>query len=121
MKSKRTKDLLSVASEPESGIVSHKAQIHINESLRPYKRRLFGRVLQFKRSLACEQALCLGRGRGEKIARRGRASPSDFYPFPKQNLFGRLNGKVLLEKSETSTTKSSVTHEEFAEFLDQCN
>ena len=48
LKSKRTKDLPSVACEIESDAVSQKAQIHINESLTPYRRRLFGRLLQFK-------------------------------------------------------------------------
>ena len=49
LKSKRTKDLPSVVCEPESGLVSHKAQIHVNESLTPYRKRLLGRILQFKR------------------------------------------------------------------------
>ena len=37
LKSKRTKDLPSVVCEPESAVVSHKAQIHVNESLTPYR------------------------------------------------------------------------------------
>lgn len=49
LKSKRTKDLPSVVCEPESVAVSHKALIHVNESLTPYRKRLLGRSLQFKR------------------------------------------------------------------------
>ena len=41
LKSKRTKDLPSAVCEPESAVVSHKAQIH--------GKRLLGRILQFKR------------------------------------------------------------------------
>ena len=46
LKSKRTKDLPSVVCEPESAVLSHKAQIHVNESLTPYRKRLLGRILQ---------------------------------------------------------------------------
>ena len=35
LKSKQTKDLPSVARQPESPTISHKAEIHINESLTP--------------------------------------------------------------------------------------
>ena len=49
LKSKRTKDLPSVACEPGYAVVSHKAQIYANESLTPYRKRLLGRILQFKR------------------------------------------------------------------------
>ena len=35
--------------EPESAVVSHYAQIHVNEILTPYRKRLLGRILQFKR------------------------------------------------------------------------
>ena len=49
LKSKRTKDLPSVDCEPEYAVVSHKAQIHANESLTSYRKRLLGRILQFKR------------------------------------------------------------------------
>ncbi|PFX34174.1 hypothetical protein AWC38_SpisGene1029 [Stylophora pistillata] len=49
LKSKRTEDLPSVVCQPESVAVSHKAQIHVNESLTPYRKRLLGRILQFKR------------------------------------------------------------------------
>ena len=45
LKSKRYNDLQTVAS---AGI-SHKAPIHINESLTTYRKRLFGRILEFKR------------------------------------------------------------------------
>ena len=50
VKFKRTKDLPSVACKIESDAVSHKAQIHINESLTPYRRQLFGyrSLRQFK-------------------------------------------------------------------------
>ena len=49
LKSKRTKDLPSVVCEPESAAVSHKVQIHVDESLTPYRKRLLGRIFQFKR------------------------------------------------------------------------
>jgi len=42
LKSKRTKDLPSVVCKPESAVVSHKAQIHVNQSLMPYRKRLTG-------------------------------------------------------------------------------
>ena len=90
LKSKRTKDLPSVACQPESGIVSHGAQIHVNESLTTYRKRLLGRVLEFKRK--------------------------HNYKF-----VWTTNGKILLKKTENSTTKCFVTHEEFEEFLDQCD
>ena len=50
LKSKRTKDLPTVARQPKSSVISQKAEIHINESLTPYRRRLFGRLLEYKRS-----------------------------------------------------------------------
>ena len=50
LKSKQTKDLPSVARQPESPTISHKAEIHINESLTPYRKRLFGRLLEYIRS-----------------------------------------------------------------------
>ena len=89
-KSKRTKDLPSVVCEPESAVVSHKAQIHVNESLTPYRKRLLGRILQFKRD--------------------------HNYKF-----IWTANGKIMLKKTESSTTKCFVTHEEFEEFLDELN
>ena len=49
LKSKRTKDLPSVVCRPESAVESHKARIHSNESLKPYRKRVLGRILQFKR------------------------------------------------------------------------
>ena len=49
LKSKRTKDLPSVQIQSESSSVSHNAAIHINESLTPYRKRLFGRILDFKK------------------------------------------------------------------------
>ena len=85
--SKRTKDLPPIACETESDAVNHKVQIHVNESLTPYKRRLLGRVLQFKRDRS--------------------------YKF-----IWTINDKILLKKSETSTTNSFTTPEEFDEFLD---
>lgn len=90
LKTKRTKDLPSVVREPESTVVSHKAQIHVNESLTPYRKRLLGRILQFKRD--------------------------HNYKF-----IWTINGKILLKKTESSTTECFVTHEEFEEFLDQHN
>ena len=90
LKSKRTKDLPSVVCEPESAVVSHKAQIHVNESLTPYRKRLLGRILQFKRD--------------------------HNYKF-----IWTANGKIMLKKTESSTTKCFVTHEEFEEFLDELN
>ena len=90
LKSKRTKDLPSVVCEPESAVVSHKAQIHVNESLTPYRKRLLGRILQFKRD--------------------------HNYKF-----IWTANGKIMLKKTESSTTKCFVTHGEFEEFLDKLN
>ena len=90
LKSKRTKDLPSVVCEPESAVVSHKAQIHVNESLTPYRKRLLGRILQFKRD--------------------------HNYKF-----IWTANGKIMLKKTESSTTKCFVTHGEFEEFLDELN
>ena len=49
LKSKRTKDRPSVVCELESAVVSHKVQIHDSEILTPYRKRLLGRILQFKR------------------------------------------------------------------------
>ena len=49
LQSKGTKDLPSVVCEPESAVVNHKAQIHVNESLTRYRKRLLCRILQFKR------------------------------------------------------------------------
>ena len=90
LKSKRTKDLPSVVCEQESAVVSHKAQIHVNESLTPYRKRLLSRILQFKRD--------------------------HNYKF-----IWTANGKIMLKKTESSTTKCFVTHEEFEEFLDELN
>ena len=71
--------------------MSHKAQIHVNESLTTYRKRLLGRVLEFKRK-------------------------HNNYKF-----VWTANGKILLKKMENSTTRCLVTHEEFEEFLDQCD
>ena len=90
VKCKRTKDLPSVVCEPESAVVSHKAQIHVNESLTPYRKRLLGRILQFKRD--------------------------HNYKF-----IWTANGKIMLKKTESSSTKCFATHEEFEEFLDELN
>ena len=49
LRTKRTKDLPTVRAQPESSAISHKAAIHVNESLTPYRKRLFGRILEFKR------------------------------------------------------------------------
>ena len=90
LKCKRTKDLPSVVCEPESAVVSHKAQIHVNESLTPYRKRLLGRILQFKRD--------------------------HNYKF-----IWTANGKIMLKKTDSSTTKCFATHGEFEEFLDELN
>ena len=87
LKSKRTKDFPSVPYETKSDAVSYKAQIHVKENLTSYGRRLFGRVLQFKRHRS--------------------------YKF-----IWTTNGKILLKRSETSTTNSFTTYGEFDEFLD---
>ena len=90
LKSKRTKDLPSVVCEPESAVVSHKAHIHVNESLTPYRKRLLGRILQFKRH--------------------------HNYKF-----IWTANGKIMMKKTESSSTKCFVTHGEFKEFFDELN
>ena len=90
LKSKWTKDLPSVVCEPESAVVNHKAQIHVNESLTRYRKRLLCRILQFKRD--------------------------HNYKF-----IWTVNGKIMLKKTESSTTKRFVTHEEFEKFLDELN
>ena len=90
LKSKRTKDLPSVVCEPESAVVSHKVQIHDSQSLTPYRKRLLGRILEFKRD--------------------------HNYKF-----IWTANGKIILRKTESSTTKCFVTHEEFEDFLDEHN
>ena len=70
--------------------MSHKAHIHVNASLTTYRKRLLGRVLEFK----CKHNF---------------------------KLVWTANGKILLKKTENSSTKCFVTHpEEFEEFLDQC-
>ena len=48
LKSKRTKDLPSFQAQPETSSVNHNAEIHINESLTLYRKRLFSRILEFK-------------------------------------------------------------------------
>ncbi|CAH3188586.1 unnamed protein product, partial [Porites lobata] len=91
LKSKRTKDLPSMVCEPESAVVSHTAQIHVTAMLRRlYRKRLLGRILQFKRD--------------------------HNYKF-----IWTANGKIMLKKTESSTTKCFVTHGEFEEFLDELN
>ena len=50
LKSKRTKDLRSVQIQSESSSVIHNGAIHINESLTPYRKRLFSRILVFKKN-----------------------------------------------------------------------
>lgn len=69
--------------------MSHKAHIPVNESLLTCRKRLLGRVLEFK--------------------------PKHNYKFVRT-----ANGKILLKKTENSTTKCFVTKEEFVELLDQC-
>lgn len=49
IKTKRSKDLPTVAAEPESTTVPHKARIFINESLTIYRKKLFGRIAEFKK------------------------------------------------------------------------
>ena len=50
LKSERTKDLPSVQIQSESSSVSHNAAIHINESLAPYRKHLFSRILDLKKN-----------------------------------------------------------------------
>ena len=73
LKSKRTKDLPSVVCEPESAVVSHKAQIKVIKRDHNYK------------------------------------------------FIWTANGKIMLKKTESSTTKCFVTHGEFEEFLEELN
>ena len=87
LKSKRTKDLPSVQIQSESSSVSHNAAIHINESLTPYRKRLFGRSLDFKKN----------------------------HHF--KYLWTR-KGKIMLRESDSSTSHSFVSFEEFDEYLD---
>src|SRR6056300_1682679 len=49
LKTKRTKDLPSVAAEPESPTVSHKERIYVNESLTSYRKKLLGRIADYKK------------------------------------------------------------------------
>lgn len=87
LKSKRSKDLPSVQIQSESSSVSHNAAIHINESLTPYRKRLFGRILDFKKNCHFKY-------------------------------LWTSNGKIMLRESDTSTTHSFVSFEEFDEFQD---
>jgi hypothetical protein len=48
LKSKRIKDLPSIAENPVFQLMLSTMRIHINESLTPYRKRLFGRILKFK-------------------------------------------------------------------------
>ena len=48
LKTKTTKDLPTIKGQPLD--VNHKAAIHVNESLTPYCKRLFGEILKFKRN-----------------------------------------------------------------------
>ena len=48
LKTKTTKDLPTIKGQPLD--VNHKAAIHVNESLTPYRKRLFGEILKFKRN-----------------------------------------------------------------------
>ena len=50
LRTKRSKDLPMVYAVPESSTVSHRSRIYINESLTPYRKRLFNRILEFKRT-----------------------------------------------------------------------
>ena len=49
LKTKRTKDLPTVAAEPESPSISYKERIYVNESLTPYRKKLLGRIAEFKK------------------------------------------------------------------------
>jgi hypothetical protein len=50
LKSKRIKDLPSIAENSVfQSMLSTTTRIHMNESLTPYRKRLFGRILEFKR------------------------------------------------------------------------
>jgi hypothetical protein len=48
LKSKRAKVLSLIAGNPIFQSVMSNTRIHINESLTPYRKRLFGRILEFK-------------------------------------------------------------------------
>jgi len=50
LKCKLTKDLPSVQIQSESSSVIHNAAIHITESLIPYRKHLFSRILDFKKN-----------------------------------------------------------------------
>ena len=50
LRTKRSKDLPMVYAVPKSSTVSHRSRIYINESLTPYRKRLFNRILEFKRT-----------------------------------------------------------------------
>ena len=50
LRGKTAKDLPSEAAQPNSTTVPHEALIHINESLTTYRRRLFGKVREFKKT-----------------------------------------------------------------------
>ena len=50
LRMKRAKDLPTVGAQLEASSTNYTSQIHVNESLTPYRKKLFGRILDFKRS-----------------------------------------------------------------------
>jgi len=76
LKVKKTKDLPTVRAEPESSDISHKAQIHINESLTPYRKRLFGKILEFKRKNSYKYIWTMN---GKILLRASDHSPSSSF------------------------------------------
>ncbi|KAK3715343.1 hypothetical protein QZH41_001335 [Actinostola sp. cb2023] len=87
LKPKRSRDLPLVRAEPESATVNHKAAIHVNESLTPYRKRLLGRILEFKRK----------------------------YNY---KYVWTVNGKIMMRESDSTTSCSFTTDEQFDDFFD---
>ena len=79
LKSKRTKDLPSARAQPETLSVNHNAEIHIPESLTLYRKRLFSRILEFKRN---RQYKYLWTSNGKIMVHKSDTStPQCFVPF----------------------------------------
>ena len=45
LRTKRAKDLPTVGAQLEASSINYTSQIHVNESLTPYRKKLFGRIL----------------------------------------------------------------------------
>ena len=50
LRTKRAKGLSTIGTQSEVSSINCTEQIHVNESLTPYRKRLFGRILDCKRS-----------------------------------------------------------------------